>query len=82
MVASVQVLPLATGDFPDDDGRHLRRSTVGCDTRRARERGALVCDLGRLRRCALIVRPGSAGFEWAMLLALGSALSNGLRDLV
>lgn len=30
----------------------------------------------------LIVRPGSGAFEWGLLLAIGSAFSNGLRDVV
>jgi len=30
----------------------------------------------------IILRPGGAAFEWALLLALGAALANGVRDLV
>ncbi len=38
--------------------------------------------LGGFTGVLLIVRPGSAAFEWALLLALGAALANGVRDLV
>jgi drug/metabolite transporter (DMT)-like permease len=38
--------------------------------------------LGGFVGALLIVRPGSAAFEWALLLALGAALANGVRDLI
>ena len=38
--------------------------------------------LGGFIGVLLIVRPGGAAFEWALLLALGAALANGVRDLV
>jgi drug/metabolite transporter (DMT)-like permease len=38
--------------------------------------------LGGFTGVLFIVRPGSTAFEWALLLALGAALANGMRDLV
>lgn len=82
MVASVQVLPLATVTSLTMTApmfvAALSVPMLGERVNAARWFAILGGFVGVL----LIVRPGSAAFEWAMLLALGSALSNGLRDLV
>lgn len=82
MVASVQVLPLATVTSLTMTApifvAALSVPMLGERVNAARWFAILGGFVGVL----MIVRPGSAAFEWAMLLALGSALSNGLRDLV
>lgn len=82
MVASVKVLPLATVTsltmtapmFVALLSLPLLGERVGA--------ARWLAILGGFAGVLLIVRPGSAAFEWALLLALGAALSNGLRDLV
>jgi drug/metabolite transporter (DMT)-like permease len=82
MVASVQVLPLATvTSLTMTAPMFVAALSVPMLGERVNAARWLAI-LGGFVGVLCIVRPGSAAFEWAMLLALGSALANGLRDLI